>query len=521
MAQRRTPMKKIREIVRLHEKCGLSLRKTAQALNLSRPVTNDYYSKCHRHGLTYEIIKDMPDDELLKVLQTETVDVIDVRYKRIADSFEYFARELKRVGVTRHLLWEEYRRKDPDGYGYSQFCYHFQMWENSQEISMHMEHKAGDKLFVDFAGKKLAITDRRTGAIRPVEVFVAILGASNLTYVEAAMTQQKHDFIKVNVNTLHYLGGVPRAIVPDCLKSGVTKGDKYEPEINPEYLDFAHHYGTTILPARPHKPRDKALVEGAVKIVYSWIYARLRDRVFYSLEELNRAIRVELEHYNGRKMQRYGQSRCELFDEIEKTVLMPLPAQAYEIREYKRLKAQFNYHVYLSVDKHYYSVPHRYRGKQIDVLFTASTVELYHNNVRIAFYKRNRSKYGYTTVPEHMPPNHRWRDDWNAGKLISWGESIGDEVKLVVETVLSSRQHPEQGYKTCLGILNLAKSFGNARLVKACRRAIDYEQYSYRMIKNILQNNMDIRSEDPALFDTAVPLHENIRGRDYYTQEEI
>lgn len=521
MAQRRTPMKKIREIVRLHEKCGLSLRKTAQALNLSRPVTNDYYVRCQRSGLTYEIIKDMPDDELLMVLQAETAEVFDKRYQRLAGSFEYFARELKRVGVTRHLLWEEYRRDEPEGYGYSQFCWHFQTWEKSHELSMHMEHKAGDKLFVDFAGKKLSITDRKTGISQPVEVFVAILGASNLTYVEAVMTQQKHDFITVNVNTLHYLGGVPRAIVPDCLKSGVTKGNKYEPEINPEYLDFARHYGTTILPARPYKPRDKAMVEGAVKIVYSWIYAHLRDRVFYSLEELNRAIREELEQYNNRKMQRYGQSRRELFDEVEKTALQPLPAHVYEIREYKRLKAQFNYHVYLSVDKHYYSVPYRYRGKQIDVLFTVSTVELYHNNVRIAFYKRNRSKYGYTTVPEHMPPNHRWRDDWNAGKLISWGESIGEEVKTVVEAVLSSRQHPEQGYKTCLGIVNLAKSFGNTRLVKACRRAIDYEQYSYRMIKNILQNNMDIYNEEPALSDTAVPIHENIRGRDYYTQEEV
>lgn len=514
-------MKKIREIVRLRERCGLSLRKTAQALNLSRPVTNDYYSKCHKHGLTYEIIKDMPDDELLKVLQADATDVIDKRYRRLSGRFHQMAKELKRVGVTRHLLWEEYRQEEPEGYGYSQFCYHFQTWEESQELSMHMEHKAGDKLFVDFAGKKLAITDRETGMSQPVEVFIAILGASNLTYVEAAMTQQKHDFITVNVNTFHYLGGVPRAIVPDCLKSGVTKGDKYEPEINPEYLDFARHYGTTILPARPYKPRDKALVEGAVRIVYSWIYAHLRDRVFYSLDELNRAIRVELEYYNGRKMQRYGQSRRELFDEIEKTALMPLPAQVYEIREYKRLKAQFNYHVYLSMDKHYYSVPYRYRGKQIDVLFTASTVELYHNNVRIAFYKRNRFKYGYTTVPEHMPPNHRWRDDWNAEKLIGWGESIGDEVQAVIEAVLLSRQHPEQGYKTCLGILNLAKSFGNARLVKACRRAIDYEQYSYRMIKNILQNNMDVRSEEPTLIETAVPLHENIRGREYYTQEDV
>jgi transposase len=519
MAQRRTPMRKVREILRLHEECGLSLRKTAQALNLSRPVTNEYYSKCAQQGLTYGTIRDMPDDELVRILQSEPR-VVDERYVRLAGRFEYLARELTRVGVTRQLLWEEYRREEPDGYGYSQFCWHFQNWEKSQELSMHMEHKAGDKLFVDFAGKKLAITDRATGIARPVEVFVAILGASNLTYVEAAMTQQKHDFINVNVNALHFLGGVPRAIVPDCLKSGVTKGDKYEPEINPEYLDFARHYGTTILPARPHRPRDKAMVEGAVKIVYAWIYARLRDRIFYSLEELNRAIREELEHYNSRKMQRYGQSRRELFDEIEKTALQPLPEERYEVREYKRLKAQFNYHIYLSVDKHYYSVPYRFRGKEIDVLFTASVVELYHNNGRIAFHKRERTKYGYTTVPEHMPPNHRWRDDWNAEKLIGWAESIGGEVKTVVEAVLASRQHPEQGYKTCLGILNLAKSFGNVRLANACRRAIEYERYSYRMIKNILQNNMDMHSEEPTLFDRTVPLHENIRGRDYYTQEE-
>lgn len=353
MARKGTAMNKIRELVRLHEECGLSLRKTAQAINLSRPVTNNYYTKIKQQGLTYNAIKDMPDSELFTALQADTAGFVDERYVRLAERFEYIARELKRVGVTRHLLWEEYRREDTDGYGYSQFCYHFQMWQNSHELSMRIEHKAGDKMYVDFAGKKLAVTNRKTGAKQEVEVFVAILGASNLTYVEAVMTQRKHDFLRVNVNALHYMGGVPRAIVPDCLKSGVTKGDKYEPEINPEYLDFARHYGTTILPARPYKPRDKAIVEGAVKIVYSWIYARLRNQIFYSLEELNRAIREELERYNNRKMQRYGQSRRELFNEIEKTALLPLPTEVYEIREYKRLKVQFNYHIYFSPDRHY------------------------------------------------------------------------------------------------------------------------------------------------------------------------
>jgi transposase len=514
-------MKKIRELLRLHEECGLSLRKTARALNISRPVTNGYYQRCKRHGLTYEIIKNMPDDELLKMMQAEKPLGVDERHQRLAARYELISTELKRVGVTRQLLWEEYRRDEPDGYEYSRFCYHFQKWQESQELSMRMEHKAGDKLFVDFAGNKLAITDRNTGAMQQVEVFVAILGASSLTYVEAISSQQKHDFITVNVNAIHYMGGVPRAIVPDCLKSGVTKGDKYEPEINPEYLDFARYYGTTILPARPYSPRDKAIVEGAVKIVYSWIYARLRDRVFYSLAELNQSIREELERYNSRKMQQYGKSRRELFDEIEKSALLSLPAEPYEIREYKRLKAQFNYHVYLNPDNHYYSVPFQYRGKKIDVLFTASTVELYYNNIRIAFHKRNRSGHGYTTEQEHMPPDHRWRNDWSAGKFIQWGEAIGDDVKTVIEAVLSSRQHPEQGYKTCLGILSLAKSYGNARLAAACRQAVYYGACSYRVIRNILQNNMDKREEVATLFETPVPSHENIRGIDYYTQEEL
>jgi len=522
MAQRKATMKKIREILRLKEESELSLRKISRAMKLSRPVVTDYIDRCHNRGLDYERIKDMPDDELEALLRSDALSVDeDERYMVLAGQFEHFLRDLSRVGVTRHILWEEYRIKNPVGYGYSQFCYHFQAWKASQELSMHMEHKAGDKLFVDYAGQKMSIVDRMTGEVTPVEVFVAILGASQLTYVEATLSQKKQDFILANVNALHYIGGLPQAIVPDNLKSAVTKTHRYEPDINPEYIDFSRHYGITILPARPYKPRDKPLVEGAVRIVYQQIYARLRDRVFYSLDELNTAIREELERYNNRTMKGYGRSRRELFEEVEKTALRPLPAERYAPREFIRMKAQFNYHVYLKADKHYYSVPHQYRGQQMDVFFGANTVEIYHRNVRIAFHLRIRTPYTYTTVPEHMPPHHRFRNDWSAEKFISWAEDIGPDVRTVIEIVLSLRQHPEQSYKTCLGILNLAKRQGNERLNRACVRAMYLESYSCKTIGNILDNNMDREDVTPGLFDSPLPLHENIRGSEYYTTEEL
>jgi transposase len=521
MAQRKATMNKIREILRLKEESGLSLRKIARAMRLSRPVVTEYIERCARHGLSSEKIRSMPDDDLESLISGKTTALYeDVRHQKLEERFDHISRELKRVGVTRQTLWEEYRQEFPDGYGYSQFCFHFQVWKESQKLSMHIEHKAGDKMFVDFAGEKLSIVERMTGEITPVEVFVAILGASQLTYVEATRSQKKHDFINANVNALHYMEGVPRAIVTDNLKPAVTKASRYEPDINPEYIDFARHYDTTILPARPYKPKDKSLVEGAVKIVYQQIYAKLRDRVFHSLDDLNAAIREELERYNNRLMKGYGRSRRELFEEIEKTALRSLPSERHIPREYSSMKVQFNYHIYLKADAHYYSVPYRYRGKHVDVFSSARNVEIYHRNERIAIHLRDRAPHLYTTVNDHMPPEHRYREDWNAGKLLSWGESIGEDVMTVIHAVLSSRQHPEQGYKTCLGILSLAKKFGKERLTRACRQAIYYDTYKYRFINNILANNMEGEPESPNLFDSPLPAHENIRGSDYYSTEE-
>ena len=509
-------MNKIREILRLHEKSYLSNRKIALALKVSRPVVSQYISDLNASGLRYDDIKDMSDDTLLEILNRNKRSGNE-DYKDLISRFKNYAVELKRVGVTKETLWQEYKDENPGGYSYSRFCYHFQVWQNSLEVAMHMEYKAGDKVFVDFTGTKLIITERSTGKEREVEVFVGILGASQLTYVEATMSQKKEDWIKANRNMLHYFGGAPQAIVPDCLKSAVTIGDKYEPDINPEYFHFARHYDITILPARPNHPQDKAHVENAVKIVYSWIFAPLRDMTFYSLEELNEAIREKLEEYNSKPMQRLKISRRELFNEIEKSELKILPAEPYELWKFKRLKVQFNYHIYFSEDTHYYSVPYRYVKKSVDVMYTDSAVDIYYNNTRIAFHIRDRSLNKYTTLKEHMPPQHRWIADWTPERFIKWADSMGDNTKTLIEHILYQKQHPEQGFKTCLGILSLSKKYGRNRLNMACGKALQFNRYTYKAVNNILKNGMEAAQNDEHEFlFRSLPVHENIRGNQYY-----
>jgi len=380
-----------------------------------------------------------------------------------------------------------------------------------------MEHKAGDKVFVDFAGKKFVITDRITGKEKEIEVFVGILGASQLTYVEATMSQKKEDWIRANRNMVHFFGGTPQAIVPDCLKSAVIMGDKYEPDMNPEYYDFARHYDITILPARPNHPQDKAHVENAVKIVYSWIFAPIRDWKFYSLAKLNEAIREKLEEYNLKPMQRLKVSRRELFNEIEKSELQPLPTEPYELRKFKKLKVQFNYHIYFSDDTHYYSVPYRYVKKSVSVIYTNSVVEIYYKNTRIAFHRRDRSFNKYTTIKDHMPPQHKWVSDWTPERFIKWADSMGTPIKTLIEQILNQKQHPEQGFKTCLGILSLSKKYGKDRLNMACAKALQFNRYTYKAVNNILRNGMESAQDDEqeVLF-RSLPVHDNIRGNQYY-----
>jgi transposase len=507
-------MNKIREIIRLSEECKLSVRQIAQALNVSRPVVTQYLSDYKASGLSYEESGRMGDEELLTALGRKRQNK-NSRYRVLAGKFEYFSQEMKRVGVTMELLWKKYRAEQPDGYSYGQFCYHFQVWRDALDVTMHMNHKAGEKMFVDYTGKKMRIYDSKNSEVfREVEIFVAILGASQLTYVEASESQKKEDWIKSNENALRYFGGVCGAIVPDCLKSGVTKADWYEPDINPQFNDFARHYGTVILPARPGSPQDKALAENAVKIAYTRIFAPLRDMKFYSIEDLNEAIWKHLDLHNDTHFQRMSISRRGLFNEIEKDMLKPLPAEKYEWKEFLQLTVQFNYHIEFSPDKHFYSVPWQYRRKKVTVIYTSRNVDIYFNGTRIAFHQRDRKTNGYTTVKEHMPPQHQFVSEWSPERMIRWGEEIGENVKIMITGVLERRAFPEQAYKACLGILNLAKKYGNERVNNACKRAVEFNYYSCKGVKNILEKGLDKVQEEKEI--RALPLHDNIRGSNYF-----
>ena len=380
---------------------------------------------------------------------------------------------------------------------------------------MHLFHKAGDKCFVDFTGQTLPVVNKVTGEIKETEVFVAILAASQLSYVEAVKSQKSEDWIRANENAFIKFGGVTAAIVPDNLKSAVTNASKYEPDINPEYSDFADHYNTVILPARPNKSKDKALAEGLVKIVYQRIFAPLRNNVFYSLFELNAAIKELTERHNNTPFQRLGISRNELFNQIEASVIKPLPAQKYEFKSFSRSTVAFNYHVYLSEDVHYYSVPYRYLSKKVKIKYTDSFVEIFYSNQRMASHVRDRTRGGYTTNDGHMRADHRYYASWSPERITSWAERIGPQVKIMVTMVLESKKHPEQGFKVCLGIINLEKKYGALRVNDACKRTLSFGLLGYKSVKNILDKGLDKLKEDKPQ-EKLLPLHLNIRGANYY-----
>ena len=424
-------------------------------------------------------------------------------------------KELKRKGVTRILLWQKYKVTHPNGIGRSQFNRYFALWKAQVNPTMHMEHKAGDKLYVDFAGEKLSIVDKQTGEIQQVEVFVAILGASQLTYVEAVMSQQKEDFIGACESALYYYGGVPAAIVPDNLKSAVIKSSKYEPVLNEAFADFAEHYSTTILPARAYRPRDKALVENAVRIIYTRIYAKLRDTIYFTLEELNVAILLALKEHNNLLLTGRNYSRMQQFDEIERGALAPLPPLRYELKKQIFVTVMKNGHVSLNADKHYYSVPYRYIGKKIKLMYSRHTVDIFYHYERIAQHKRIKSPYNYTTNKEHLASAHRFVSDWTPERFLQWASSIHEDVHLYILKILDRKQHPEQAYKSCVGILSFAKKVGDERLIKACQRALGYEMYNYKIIQRILEKGLD-KQTDEEKEQLEMPLHDNIRGGEYY-----
>ena len=514
MSKSRTDVEKIREILRLSLELGFSIRKTAQALGVSKTTVGEYIAEFKRSGLSYQQITLMSDIEAIELFEKSNKSSNPL-YEELSKGFQYYERELTRTGVTLYLLWEEYIQGNSNGFSYSRFCHHYRMWKGKQKPGMHIDHKAGDRMYADFTGKKMQVVDPKTGEIKEAEIFVAILGSSQLTYVEASFSQNLENWISLNENALRFFGGVPRGVSPDNLKSAVTKACNYEPLINQTYNDLARHYGTVILPTRPGKPKDKSLAENAVGLTYQRIFARLRNITFFSLVELNEAIWGELERHNDTFFQRRDISRRQLFEQIEKYELQPLPVERYELKQYQIARAEFNYHIYLKEDKHYYSVPHKYTGKQLKIIYTARNVEIYKDNIRIALYQRNRRNYGYTTIKKHMPPQHQFVNGWSPDRFIKWAETIGGAVKEFIRLMLDQKEHPEQAFKACMGVLKLGKKYDEKALQFVCKRAIEVNSISYRFIANSLKNNIYKMEKEDAK-QLPLPLHGNIRGKDNY-----
>lgn len=502
-------MRKTREILRQKWVLKRSHREVARSVGLSAGVVASTVARAQ--GLDWEQITNLGEEELEKRLYGQMG--ADSGGRPLPDC-EWIHRERRRKYVTLQLLHVEYLEAHPDGYRYTQFCEAYRRWLRKRKITMRQVHRAGEKLFVDYSGKRPSIVNRGTGERQEVELFVAALGASNYTYAEATLSQRGVDWIASHIRTFRYLGGVTESIVPDQLKSGVAKACRYDPKIQRTYEELAEHYGTTILPARPGKPRDKAKAEVGVQVVQRWVLARLRNRTFFSLGELNEAIAELLVELNARRMRRYGASRRELFEQLDQPELRPLPERAFVYGDWKTCRVNLDYHVL--VDEHSYSVPFRLAQEVVDVRSSAQTVEIFHRGGRVASHQRSREKGAATTVAEHMPRSHREYRDWSPLRLIEWAGRIGPQTELLVQAILNERRHPEQGYRSCMGLRRLVKRYGETRLEAACARALNVRARSYRHVEAILKKGLDripvvepCRSQPPLV-------HDNVRGSEYY-----
>ena len=505
-------MRKVKEVLRLKFDGGQTNRRIARSCHISRPTVADYLLRFEEAGLVWPAAAALDDATLEHKLFPPVPTVWSAH--RTAPEWDHVHRELRRKDVTLTLLWHEYKAAHPEGYQYSWFCDQYRAWAARLDVVMRQEHRAGEKLFVDYAGQGVEVMDRRTGEIRQAQIFVAVLGASSYTYAEATWTQRLPDWIGAHVRAFAFFGGTSEIVVPDNLRSGVSKAHRYEPDLNPTYADLASHYGVAVLPARARKPRDKAKAETGVLLVERWILAALRHRTFFSLQELNREIARLLERLNARAFKKLPGSRRELFEQLDRPALRPLPAQPYEFAEWKKVRVNIDYHV--EVEGHYYSVPYQLVRKALEARYSERTVECFHKGQRVASHRRSHLKGRHTTLPEHMPTAHRSYAEWTPQRLIRWAEKTGPATASMVQSILERRAHPQQGFRSCLGIMRLGKSFGVERLEAACRRALTLGACSYKSIESILRQGLE-RKTLPEQQDLDLTIaHENIRGSDYY-----
>lgn len=502
---------KIREILRLRS-LGMSNKQIARSCNCSRTTVIEMLKRADDAGLSWPQAEAI-DDRMLK--QSIYPGMEESAVKKPAPDFEYMNRELKRSGVNMKLLWDEYKLEDPNGLQYSQYCERYRQWCRKNSVTMHIQHKPGEKLFVDWAGDTMEVVNRLTGEKNKVYLFVCALGVSGYPYAEAFFNMGMASWIAAHVHAFEYYGGAPRILVPDNLKTGVEKAHNYDPVENRSYREMAEHYSTAIVPARIRRPKDKSKAENAVGDIETWVMAALRNRTFFSLSELNAAVLERLKAFSAKPFQKRFGSRESVFLEEDKPELTALPPYAYELGAWKTATVQMNYHI--EAEKQFYSVPYTYAGQKVDVRISSSCVEVFKDNIRICSHPRSFGKpYGYITNTDHMPPHHKKYLEWDGERFLSWADKIGPSARDVVQAILASRKVEQQAYRSCFGLLKLAERYSAARLEAACARAIELKSPSYTTVSNMLKTGMDRPNTQPS--SRHLPAHGNIRGPEYYAE---
>ena len=518
MPARRCSMRKAREILRLRWGLGLSQRKVAESCRISQSTVSDYCSRAQAAGLSWPLPKALDDEALDQKL-------FMARANRSAErpmpDCAMLYRELRKKGVTLQLLWQEYIEAHPeDGYSYAQFCNHYRRFKKELSPVMRQTHRAGEKLFIDFAGQSIEVVDADTGEVRTYPIFVAALGASNYTFALAVRGQDSRSWLSAHVRAFEFFGGVPEVLVPDNLKAGVTKPSFYDPDINRSYQELADHYSTVVIPTRVRKPRDKAKVENAVQQVERWVLAPLRKQTFFSLEEANVAIAAQLTWLNQRPFQKMEGSRKVLFETVDQPSLGPLPRNRFEIAEWK-IDVGVNIDYHIVYDGHYYSVPYRLTNQRVNVRATLTTIECFDKKKnRVALHRRSLRQGGFSTDPAHRPKAHQRHAEWTPSRLIGWAETVGPQTAEVCRHILQSKPHPEQGYRQVLGIIRLKDRYDESRLEAAARRACQAGAKSYRSIASILKSGLEAQPLIEKSPETPLPTHDNLRGSTYYQRKD-
>jgi transposase len=510
-------MRKLKEVLRLNS-LGLKQQQIARSCSIAQSTVHQYLKAAAAAGVRWPLPPDW-DDRRLEEAVSGAPRPMQVWRKSEKPDFGSIRHELQRhCHLTLQLVWEEYRQDHPDGYSYSRFCELYREWVRKLDVVLRHEYRAGEKLFVDYAGDKIPIYDPHTGEVDfQASLFVAVLGASSYTFVEATRSQDLSCWISSHIRALEFLGGAPEVVIPDNTKTGVKHPCRYEPELNPTYRELAEHYGFAVVPARPYRPRDKAKVEAGVQLAQRWIIAALRRQKFFNLGDLNEAIMDLLDRLNGRCFRkRPDVSRTLLFQQLDRPALKPLPAQAYVMAHWKPVRPNIDYHV--EIERHYYSVPFQLVGQPLEARYTALTVEIFHRGARVASHVRSYAAYAATTIHQHRPKSHQAHLEWTPSRLINWAATVGPATAEVVRTILESKPHPEAGYRACLGILSLAKTYSAVRLESASHRALLLRVYSYQSLKSILKRSLDQQPLLELESHPSGPHHDNIRGPHYYDQ---